>query len=117
VATKTKKAASGETPRWHYVIGALVAVCGLLWAIASTFIKKESPPAPTGVQQSAVGIGGNAINAVGNAGVTIGPGGPTAQGANSASAPVTAASQTAQAGGGGTAVNATDAAQVRVVKP
>jgi hypothetical protein len=107
-------------PRWTYVVGSLVAVGTLLWAVLKdTTFKKDSPSVTPAVQQSATaGDGGTAINAAGNASVTVGPG--VSQGAvpeSAAAVPAAATNQTAKAASGGTAVNATDSARVKINKP
>lgn len=50
MTTKPKDAQEGP-PRWTYAAGAIVAIGGLLWGIASYFVPKPEPqkPAPAAV--------------------------------------------------------------------
>ena len=95
----------------------LVAIAGLVWAVVSFFLTPEPPVKPPAVEQKAEANGGTAINATGQANVTVGAE-PSAASANpAASRPSVAASQSAKAGSGGIAVNASDSAEVVVKRP
>lgn len=54
-------------PRWTYAAGSLVAIAGLIWAIASYFIPKpesNKPPSPVAASATNVNVSGS-----GNVGV------------------------------------------------
>lgn len=67
-------------PTWAYWVAALVAVGTLSWAVFKDTVLKppepvQTPVAPAAVQQSATAQGGGtAINAAGNASVSVGSG-------------------------------------------
>jgi hypothetical protein len=44
--TKQDKSEQG-TPRWHYVVGAVVAVGGLAWTVIAHFVDRPPPATPT----------------------------------------------------------------------
>jgi hypothetical protein len=115
---KSPSTQSAGPPRWVPIVGAVVAVAGLAWAVASHFIPSVKSVAvpPPGTQQKAEATGGTAINAAGSATVKVDREVPPTTGSPTASLPVTAGSQHAEAGSGGTAVNATDSAEVAVKK-
>lgn len=60
------KESNGGTPRWSYVVGSIVAVAGLVWAIISYFVPKPEPlkPSPVPTPQS-VNVSGNGSIGVG----------------------------------------------------
>ena len=105
------------TPRWVPVAGALVGIVGLVWAVVSFFLKPEPPVKPLAVEQQAEANGGTAINATGEAKVFVGAEPSPAPASPATSQPSVAASQSAKAGSGGTAVNASDSTEVVVKKP
>ena len=106
-----------RTPRWVPVVGALVGIVGLVWAGVSFFLKPEPPVKPPAVEHKAEANGGTAINATGQAKVFVGAEPSSATASPAASRPSVAASQSAKAGSGGTAVNASDSAEVVVKRP
>ena len=105
------------TPRWVPVAGALVGIVGLVWAVVSFFLKPEPPVKLPAVEQKAEANGGTAVNATGQAKVFVGIEPSSASASPAASQPSVAASQSAKAGSGGTAVNASDSAEVVVKRP
>jgi hypothetical protein len=112
----SKNAATGA-PRWTYVVGALVAVGGLVWGIVNHFVDKPQS-SPSVSTQQAVSDGGTAINASESAKVNIG-GQIASTAAPTTSAAPTATSapqgqQIADAGKDGVAVNASGASEVTV---
>lgn len=116
---KSSKAATGA-PRWTYVVGAIVAVGGLIWGIVNHFIDKPQPASGVPTQQ-ATADGGNAINASGSAKVSIG-GQVTDDATLTAHAAPSMPSvpeeqQTAEAGNAGVAVNAAGTSEVKVEAP
>lgn len=128
---KDMSARSTGAPRWTYIAGALVAVAGLVWGIVSFLISRpepqptqppvqvaEPPPAPPPVQHAEAN-GGAAINASGNAQVSVGaaPAPDAAKPVVTDTPPSELAVQPAQdakAGPGGRAINASGDANVKV---
>jgi hypothetical protein len=112
------KAAEG-TPRWVAIVGAIVGVGGLAWAVVSHFLPtSEGKKAETaGLSQQATATGsGVAINGAGQARIVVG--GEMAT--DKASTPGKGSQggipsrQSATASEGGAAVNAADSAVVQV---
>jgi hypothetical protein len=120
MAIKPKSVDSKEgPPRWTYIAGSIVAMGGLAWGIVSYFIPKPDttkPPSAPVVTQQAKADGGNAINAAGNAVVEVdNHSSQTLPSAAPQLAP-NAVNQSATAANGGTSVNASDSARVKVNK-
>lgn len=117
---------SGDTktgaPRWTYIVGALVAVAGLVWGIVSFLMSRSEPPVAPLPVQHADAEGGTAINASGSAQVSVGAA-STSEAAKSAvtdtssSLPAEQPAQNASAGLGGTAINASGDAEVKLESP
>lgn len=117
---------SGDTkagaPRWTYIVGAIVAVAGLLWGIVSFLMSRSEPPVAPPPVQHAEAQGGTAINASGSARVSVGAASTpeTTKPAvtdTSPSLPPGQPAQDANAGPGGTAINASGDVEVKLESP
>lgn len=94
------------------ILVALAGGLGFLWKeVVAPKLHPNVEASTSAVNQQAIANGGTAINAAGQA--QVGPGSARTGGAT-ASMPKLSASQSAQAGSGGTAINATDSARVTV---
>jgi hypothetical protein len=100
MATSKQPAAAGPSgpPQWHYLVGAIVAVGGLLWGVVSYFIPKPDPPKPAPVIVPAPAPASVSVTGAGAVGVgtmsggSISVGAVPAQAAASATVTSTAAS-------------------------
>ena len=116
-AKKRAVSTAKGAPHWVPITGALVAVAGLVWAIVSFFLKPESAAKPSALEQKAEAIGGIAINASAGARVLDGVDRRSGSENSLVSQPSHPVSQSARSRSGGTAVNATDSAEVKIENP
>ena len=93
MATKARNTNEGA-PRWTYIAGAIVAIGGLVWGVASTFMPKAETTKLSGaVTPPPISVSGNNNTTFGSmSGGSISINGPASQSTAVASAPATRSS-------------------------